>query len=194
MIFHRSLIAFSCFLLVACGQGPGAPQIRTNVDATQGRLISGCQNISHSDLTNTFIMGSYLTTWGSVWKEGVLEGMLPASETYCRSFEAPPQYTSAIVASIMNDILSRAGYGIETFDQKNGVFKTTYLDQQHATARWRDRYVIAVGDSENGESIVRVYRQVYLSRPGAAEKYNLATSVGHNEAYILNEVARRINI
>lgn len=78
-------IAASAFLIVVitslagCAT-PGAPKLRTDSSDGQGDVIAGCQNVSKQYRVEKYNSEYYLTTWGSAWSEGKLEGTQKALE------------------------------------------------------------------------------------------------------------------
>nr|WP_141657223.1 hypothetical protein [Thiocapsa sp. KS1] len=185
--------------------------MRTSAHDGIGPIIPGCHNVAVDDPTDTFMLGSYLTTWGSVYKEGtgaalvdglggdemlgtLIDDALTVPRIFCKSYSASTRDVSFVVAEILGGVLRPVGYPILLSDQTNGMFETDYLYQMHTMARWRDRFSIDVSaDGEHG-AIVRVTREIAISRPdrGRYSDYFPATSVGRNEAWLLNEIARRL--
>ena len=62
--------------------------------------------------------------------------------------------------------------------------------------KWKVRYVVVFEPINELNTIVRVFRDVYIARcfksRGGCSEYIRGTSVGHNEAWILNYVEKRI--
>ncbi|MEM7424100.1 MAG: hypothetical protein AAF334_10275, partial [Pseudomonadota bacterium] len=58
----------------ACAAPHQPPVVQTEAEAG-GPLIDGCQNIAQDAVVDQFITASYLTTWGSAWKEGASAGV-----------------------------------------------------------------------------------------------------------------------
>lgn len=105
---------------------------------------------------------------------------------YCKVFAATPQQVSHVVVSV----LPMLGNGIRTSDETNGVFVTEAIERQHLAARWRDSYEITVVGEAPNQTVVRVLRKLYISRSRGV--FNQATSVGHNEAWILTQIGDKL--
>ncbi len=74
MIRFHTLFIFLTVALIGCA-APGTPLIRTTQHDGEGPLIAGCKNVSNKAWVEIFKKDSYLTTWGSAWKEGAIEGI-----------------------------------------------------------------------------------------------------------------------
>src|SRR4051812_39197011 len=60
-------------MITACS-GPGSPLLRTSTGDGEGPLVQGCQNVSGAARVEKYITDFYLSTWGSAFKEGRMEG------------------------------------------------------------------------------------------------------------------------
>lgn len=182
--------------------------LRTDVADGQGPLIRGCQNVSAADRTQQFMVGAYLTTWSSVDREFnayALSGALLAntsrqqiererspSETFCRAFRSDKEH----IVTLVVDAFKQVGYRVLYAEAVTGVVATDYVDQSHAAAWWKDRYLVTLEGAADGQTVVRVIRDVYISRPGSRRgewtPYVKAESVGHNEAWLLNRITQQL--
>ena len=80
--FNRVLLlVLSSLWVTSCGPGPGAPLLRSSTNDGGGPLIPGCSNVSQSDRTQKYILGFYLTTWGSASREGTAAGLMGALDS-----------------------------------------------------------------------------------------------------------------
>lgn len=205
----RRLLLSSIILAGAC-VAPGAPVLRTSADDGQGPLIPDCKNVSSQTRIDDYDTGSYHTTWGSALAEGPglgtrlseeLTGRSGATrgddgnqyyalpnqpEPYCRSYVAD----YAAVAKAVTQILPNLGNPITSEDEEAGVFTTGFINRAHTAAAWRDNYTITLQQSTEGRVIVRVFRDVYISRRRGT--YNQGISSGHNEAWVLTQIADRV--
>ncbi len=103
---------------------------------------------------------------------------------FCRRYSA----NTGAVFEALESTFNQLDYPISLIDEGLGIFETDFVERKHIAARWRDRYVIFV-DSENEEqSVVRIYRSVYIDRSG--DMFNQGESVGHNEAWIMNRISQ----
>lgn len=237
LVFNRKTILLLIFTIISgCSIGSGAPLIRTTADDGEGRLVPDCENISRADITSSFITNSYLTTWGSVWREGAAEGvyqgskesfknlrydsnspiiqsyvnaMLPSSTTFCKVYHSD----LPSIFQLIPDLLPALGYELDYVSEVGGIVTTKYVYRAHddvtwkcsectqhrvilrSSARWKDRYVIKIGLAGESKAFVKVFRDVYISRRDKKEwsNYLRATSVGHNEAVILNRIDDLLN-
>lgn len=213
----RWLLPCLIAVLSGCGTGPGAPLVRSDAADGEGPLLRGCQNLARADTTRDFITEYYLTTWGSASREGaaagfeaglatpggtgmqaMLSGMgyaqLPTSAVYCRRYAMSKRQAYDQAARL----LPALGYTLAYADRGAGQLRTAFVDRQRALSeqgpplhKWRDRYVIEVSDDGSRRSAVRVFREVLISRCNRRDgcsDYIRATSVGHNEAVILNRI------
>jgi hypothetical protein len=180
----------------ATGPGPGAPVLRADEADGEGPMLIGCSNVSRKTQTAGYIVDSYLSTWDSAVREGTfpqVAAMLdatPRSDIFCMSYAASPRKVSRIVAQT----LPLLGYPIQQANEATGNFETGFVARQHAMARWRDRYLISVHARGADRTVVRIYRDLFISRPfgGSYSDYNQARSVGHNEAWILLRIAKEL--
>lgn len=231
-IYRVCLLTFACFMVLGCA-APGAPVLRTTTADGQGPLIPHCQNVVQDYRVESFLLGYYLTTWGSAAGEGTQEGIRRAledpsakstqgsafvqflidqypsgSESIGRFFSSPAPTWRTPINSLKNvpmpfcrryyypgkevsraaqsAIESLSQYRIITNDPQLGIFETDFFEQRHATARWRDRFMILVEYESYGTSVVRVFRDVYIDRSGTL--FNQGASVGRQEAYILTRI------
>lgn len=116
-------------------------------------------------------------------------------EPYCKVYK----HAKADVSRQIENLLPLLGN--ETLVQlpDRGFFQTRYL-QRHApkpfNVIWRDRYTIAVSELGDSQAVVRVHRDLYISRESNGQGDRLftrATSVGHNEAWILLKIQTLLN-
>ena len=105
---------------------------------------------------------------------------------FCRRYPAKFSEVYGAVVSTIGDLEHR----IILRDKQLGILETDFVERRHSAARWRDRYVIFVDPDEPDQSVVRVFRIVYIDRSGTM--FNQATSVGHNEAWILTRVGDQL--
>lgn len=194
-------------LLQSCSTGPGAPTIRKTSSDGDGKLIAGCSNVSRSYNAVEFNTRSYLTTWFSAIREGSAQGLyeglqdsksglsdeeihnlafnsLPEPEIYCRSYSADPE----TIYGIAKGILPEFEYSWEYLNPNEGLLRTDYAHRSSSSAKWKDRYFIDIKSMGTTYSIVRLHRDILISRrtKGDWSGYIKATSVGYNEAVILN--------
>jgi hypothetical protein len=69
----RPSAIFITLMVTACS-GPGSPLLRTSVGDGEGPLVQGCQNVSSVARVEEYITNFYLSTWGSAFAEGTMEG------------------------------------------------------------------------------------------------------------------------
>ena len=217
MIRKDSLI-FAVLLMTAC-TGPGAPQLRHSANDGEGPFIQNCKNVSSATKVNNYITNYYLSTWGSVFVEGTREQLMesfaeiaaamgiPAGNPilngstwhgmlaervnhlpvpplpFCRPYDA----SAWEVSQVIEEILPLLGNGVLVSDKERGVFITNFVERHHSAARWRDGYEINVIDEGPGQSVVVILRTLYISRSHGV--FNQAISVGHNEAWIMTQIA-----
>ena len=223
-MMRKAALVYIIAILYGCGGGPGAPLVRTDGADGVGSLIRGCENISSFDKTNNFITDRYLTTWGSASSEGAAVGYyeglkdarfmgddaekkrfayarLPSSAIFCRAYSAERSRVFHIVATLMPQL----GYRLVDTSQDDGFLETDYVDGAHYSfgaelpfAKWKDRYAVKVGRKRDDRVVVKVFRDVYISRcnanRGDCSDYIRATSVGHNEAVILNRIEQELSV
>lgn len=221
-MMRKAALVYIIAILCGCGGGPGAPLVRTGSEDGEGSLIRGCENISSTDKTNTFKINNYLTTWGSATKEGaavgIYEGLeddkfiggdedkkrfayawLPSSEIFCKAYSAEPSHIFRIVSTLMPQL----GYRLVDVREDDGLMETDYVDDAHyffgsnlPFVRWKDRYIVKIGRKRGNRVVVKVFRDIYISRcdatRGTCSDYIRAVSVGYNEAVILNRIDREL--
>jgi hypothetical protein len=164
--------------LAGCAGGPGAPVLRKDAGDGQGPQIPNCSNISPKDRTGDFMRGSYLTTWGSAMREGATAGlseavgggqlgrqledqMLPSSETFCKA--VPGRASKAY--RVGKQVLQELGYKIHYGNQRSGILETDYVYQSRLPLhQWQDRFALTFDQADGNTTIVRVFRDVYISR------------------------------
>lgn len=117
----------------------------------------------------------------SFWPEKT--NSLPASpKPFCRRYAASQAAASRAIALTIANLEHRPLFQ----DKRNGVFETEFIERSHRSSRWRDRYVIFADWDGPNQTIIRIYRIVYIDRSG--DVFNQATSVGHNEAWIMTRI------
>lgn len=213
----KRLVLSVAVVLSACST-TGAPTIRTSADDGEGPMIPNCRNVSAASRVEEYSPQFYHTTWGSAWMEGAAQGFsegltnqptsqavreamvspsvrdgatfnrIPAAHRpFCHAFDAD----RARVSEIVEDILPLLGNPVERSDKRAGVFRTSDIQRNHIAATWRDNYAIRVEDLGPGRTGVWVYRQVYISRDG--QVYNEGISSGHNELWVLTQIADQLS-
>ncbi len=214
--FRRLGPMFLAAVLVAACSAPGTPPLRTSSLDGEGSLIPDCKNVSKRVRVDRYVTEFYLSTWGSAWMEGAAEGFQQGAsdglrdamgkrgpfggasppdpnrpnslpfplDPFCTEFRSPYPDVSHAVAGL----LPQLGNPILLSDQANGIFETGFVERHHRAARWRDKYLISVEEG-HGRTVVKVLRLLYISRGGS---FNQAISVGHNEAWILMQIAARL--
>jgi len=142
------------------------------------------------DATEKFVVGSYLTTYGSVWQEGIV---LPDPPVFCRSYPVMESDVTEAVLAIFDEVLRPLGYEV-MFDESRGLLQTDYVVQEHEMALWRDRFTVAIVALESHRTVVSVQRDVEIMRKHGSTRlaFYPGVSVGRNEAWILNAVGRRL--
>lgn len=131
-------------------------------------------------------------------------GWLPLSDTFCKAYATNRNHIFSLISALM----TKLGYDFEAASEANGIVITKYIYGAHsditwmcpgctetqtlirANAKWKDRYIIKIESGKNDLVVVKAFRDVYISRlsEGKWSKYIRATSVGHNEAVILNRI------
>ncbi len=229
-------------IFVLCGAAalagcvaPGTPSMRQSAVDGEGSLILGCQNVSGKTRVESYISNSYLTTWGSSYKEGANQGLQQAlddptlaiggtllqqlvsslasehaagamrlensrpsywrektnslassPQPFCRRYAAKFAAVSRAAAATVRQMDFRP----RVVDERFGVFETEFVERRHAAARWRDRYVIVVEPEGPDNTVVMVFRIVYIAR--SDNVFNQGVSVGHNETWIMTRVADQL--
>lgn len=131
-------------------------------------------------------------------------GLLPSSATFCKVYTANPNG----IFRIVSDLMPQFGYELKYAKKASGIIGTRYVYRAHpdvtwkcvgcaesqvlqrSNAKWKDRYILRIEPGKNDLAVVKVFRDVYVSRRSEGEwsDYIRATSVGHNEAVILNRI------
>jgi hypothetical protein len=114
------------------------------------------------------------------------DSLIFSSPPYCRVYEASALDVSRAISSIITTL----GNDILLSDIDSGLFITGFIDRQHKAARWKDRYIIIVENQSPARSVVKILRELYISRKNGP--FNKAISVGHNEAWIMTQVSKGI--
>ena len=109
-------------------------------------------------------------------------------------------------------MISEFGYRWEYRNRQEGLLSTDYVyrtlkppelfssfkcencKKPSPPAKWKDRFFIDIKPFKAGQSIVRVSRDVYVARRTKEgwSDYIKGTSVGYNEAVILNRIAQNL--
>ncbi|MDH3737855.1 MAG: hypothetical protein OER92_01585 [Alphaproteobacteria bacterium] len=203
-------------ILGACA-APGAPMLRKNIDDGNGPLIPNCQNVSPSDAIITYETAFYHSTWSSALIEGAQVGlrtglgvdneksefvrfkkefayalMLQVFRIDGRNYPFPPfcmKYDAPLakVADAINKIMPVLGNPVVRGKEEHGLFGTEFYGREHISAKWRDRYIISLGETTTNQTVVIVFRELLISR--GKEAFARAESDGHNEAWILTKIA-----
>ena len=133
-----------------------------------------------------------------------LSRYLPSPNTFCMAYEATPEHIFLIIA----EILPQFGYDFKVSSKEAGFIETDFVLSSHQSvkwkcigctesqellkpaARWKDRYFISIDQGENHMVVVKIFRDLYISRRTGDKwsTYNRAISVGHNEAVIINRI------
>lgn len=124
------------------------------------------------------------------WSEKVNE--LPEKPLpYCRKYEA----SFKKVLSIAANVIKKLPHKIIEQDAKLGIFRTDYKESSHRGARWRDSYLVFVDTKDDNQTIVRIFRNIYISRSskGQEQVFNQATSVGYNEAWLMTQIGDELD-
>ena len=114
------------------------------------------------------------------------DSLIFSSPPYCRVYEASALDVSRAISNIINTL----GNDILLSDIDSGLFITGFIDRQHKAARWKDRYIILVQNQSPTRSVVKILRELYISRKNGP--FNKAISVGHNEAWIMTQISKVI--
>ena len=101
------------------------------------------------------------------------------------------------MSRIVAKILPLLGNKIVRSNIREGKFETAFIDRHHQAARWRDRYFITAFKRNTNDTVVGIYRELFISRPNTFHgkdygPYNRAISVGHNEGWIFSEIDKRL--
>lgn len=210
IVFCLSLL----HILVGCA-APGAPQIRSSSEDREGELIPDCQNVSQKVAVVRYQTGSYMSTWGSAWREGAQNGVQSGLEIK-EGDRSRMRFTKKVSSSVMGRMLGSDGSDLPFrpfcmhFNaspemvkkaiakimphlqnpvvrglEKFGSFETDFYEREHSAAKWRDRYLVDVRQMKAGTAVL-VYRDLWISRQGYS--FVRAESNGGNEAWILQNV------
>jgi hypothetical protein len=211
MVLSLPLLLASCTSL--------GPQLRTNEADLEGILVPGCKNVSKRASNATYHRSSYRTTWGSAWAEGAVAGvddaltrnesqltsavrnalLLPVSnedgvfkslvggiEPYCQVYETNRREAAVAI----QDILQSLGHTMIVQDVGRGIFQLGLIDGSHQAAKWKEGYVVTVTEERMNRVVVRILRNIYISRMGSA--YYQGKSDGNNETWIMQELSRKL--
>jgi hypothetical protein len=215
MVLTRLTAIFCTFLLVAC-TSPGAPTLKTEADIS-GPVIPKCQNVSSTARVEEFNTTDYLTTWGSAWLEGAMQGfgeglngggsvadavqsaVLHPATGNDAIFNSLPAFVEPFCRSYdaefpqVNEAVAQSlqatGYPVQVSNTQIGVFKTGFVNRQQPMAQWQDNYVVTVTPA-GLRTEVKVLRSVYISRDGVT--YNQGISVGQNETWLFTQISDRL--
>jgi len=210
---------FLIFSLVGCVSV--VPVERTQVTDSQGELVVGCKNLADLTKVRRPSWQGYHTTWRSAWSEGMAagiqeglngqgaaydavaralanplpeegdpvfrDGIIVGETPYCRAYAADRKKIAELVADIMPDL----GNQIELSSIDAGIFLTKLELREASYAKWKDRYVITVTDERTNRTVVKVLRNVYISRQGS--DFHQAESDGQKEAWILLQIEHALN-
>lgn len=135
-------------------------------------------------------------------------GSLPDSAVFCRVFDAKPIEIYKIIESMIPDF----GYRWEYLNHKDWLLVTAYVSRAHKppeisswlkckkceksepNSKWKDRFLIKIDRIDSRRSVVFVTRDVYIARrtKDGWSDYIKGSSVGYNEAVILNRIAQAL--
>ena len=135
-------------------------------------------------------------------------GTLPDSEVFCRIYNAKPRKIYKLVVNM----IPKFGYRWKYRSRKHWLLATNYVERTHKRDRlsllstcknceklifkskWKDRFFIHIESFNSVKSIVRIRRDIFISRRTKNEwsDYIKETSVGYNEAVILNRIAQKL--
>ena len=215
-------LLLAILLLTGCSSGPVLRKNSSDGEGAFVPGCSNVSRADHSlkFLTGSYLT-TWSSALGEGSAQGVLEGLgdegfdtsdeevlalafdwLPESEVFCRVFE----FETRSVFALVEGMLPAYGYSWQYLNPQEGLLWTAYVYRSHApilppctncpepnpTAKWKDRYFIDIKPHSNGGSIVRVHRNIEISRRtrGDWSGYIRAVSSGHNEAAILNQIDR----
>jgi hypothetical protein len=206
-----------CAVISACGAG--GPPVRSNANDGGGPLLPNCQNLHPDPTDRPFITEFYLSTWGSAWVEGAVQGVSEGLQTggVVRSHVDPaggfrvvdrprgvltttlpvaPEPYCRIVAAPARDVrvalealLTSVGRPVVAWSGGGARFETSFAHASHRAARWYDKYTITVEPLGRDTSAVRVLRLLFISRDRTV--YNQAYSSGHNESWLIDAAERK---
>jgi len=121
-----------------------------------------------------------------------LDQLLFTETPYCRAYKADALDVSREVSRI----ITKLGGDILLSDINRGLFITGFIEHYHNSSldllhtRWKDRYIITVTQKGSIGTIVKVLRELYISRDNGP--FDKAIAAGHNEAWILTKIAEAI--
>lgn len=157
MLKHLLVILATISVVSGCGS-PGPQKIRVSEADGEGQIVKGCTNLATSGKVPKYITESYLTTWGSAWKEGaaagIREGLSDQGPVYERFRNAlsgrvevgdvlkdgvtpVPIYCRAFsatrgeVAAIIRTLLPQLGNNVSNINVDQGLFRTDLHDRSH---------------------------------------------------------------
>lgn len=208
---------FLALALSSCSnQLVGQPALRSSAADGEGALVPNCQNVSQQARTEEFVVGLYLSTWGSVWSEAARQGVMGGNTAlggalgfdgtgtpdvppdvevtvsdgrvpYCRNYDAPAPQVFSVLRQVVEETLQPLGYEVRCGGSIGWVCETNYNFQEHISATWADRFRFYVNDRGDGSSYILIDRRLFISRDDVV--YNEAHSVGSHESYFMTRVA-----
>lgn len=133
---------------------------------------------------------------------------LPRSRKFCRSYHASLESTWESVHRTLHEL----GYRWAFTSKGQGLLETEFVYREkppltialpfecvgckapQSLTRWRDRFFLTVSERNPGEVVVRIHRDVGISRRtrGAWSDYLRETSNGHNEKAILHRIEQEL--
>lgn len=119
------------------------------------------------------------------WREKT-NSLSTSPQPFCRRYAAKYDDVSRATAAIVMQMPHKP----RVIDQRFGVFETEFVEGQHAAARWRDRYVVVVEPEGPDQTVMLVFRIVYIAR--SDNVFNQGISVGHNETWLMTQVADQL--
>ena len=173
---------------------PGAPMLRKNIDDGYGPLLPNCQNVSPSTEVTAYETAFYHSTWSSAWIEGAQVGLrsglgvdneqrkfvrfkkefayailLQVFGIDGRNYPFPPfcmKYNAPFgeVADAINNIMPFLENPVIRGKEEYGIFGTNFYNREHISAKWRDRYIITLRETTSNQTVVTVFRELYISR------------------------------
>lgn len=115
-----------------------------------------------------------------------LDGRTRPFEPFCMAYMASVKE----VTSAVNSVLPFSDSNIDRRNERAGVISTTLSIREHSSAKWREQYSVMITPLEGGMTGVQIYRTLEMLRAGS---YVRAKSDGHNEAWMLQKVARTLS-
>jgi hypothetical protein len=217
---YRFLFLASVGLILMPHMVVAGELVRKGPTDGQGAVVEGCINIADKARNRFYSTQSYQTTRASAWAEGAAAGLqeglsnqgaafeaarkalanpLPESgdpvfrdgilsvKPFCRVYQANRREVAKIVAAVL---LSMDNPVIAS-DIEKGIFQTGLIKRELWNTKWQDSYVITVTEERSNRVIVRILRDVYISRQGSA--YHQAKSNGKNEVWIFTQILNEFN-